>query len=238
MDDHMPILSVVLAVYNGERYLGSALKSILDQTFKDFECIVIDDGSTDCTPEILKEFTDSRLKIISQENKGLTKSLNYGISISRGIFIARMDADDIADLNRFKIQLDFLQQSPEVAVCGTLARLIDTQGADIGEYCVPINYRTIRRHLLFHNPFIHPSVIFRKNIFYEVGGYDETYRYAQDYELWSRIVPAYKTINIDQYLLKYRKLDSGITKSKNLKVRLLGIRIRILYVFRLISGLL
>mgnify|MGYP003999977059 CR=1 FL=1 len=230
-----PLVSVIMSIYNGEKYLKESVWSILKQTYENFEFIIIDDGSTDETLNILNTISDLRLKIISKKNTGLTKSLNYAIGIAKGDLIARIDVDDIANQERLAVQVDFLIKHPKVALCGSWAKFIDEVGNEIGKYKVPINYSEIKHNILLHNPIIHSSVMFRKKVFNQVHGYNEKYRYAQDYELWGRIVPKYEVINLPQYLIKYRKLDTGITKSKNLTVRWIGLKIRCLILLRLLK---
>lgn len=232
--EKVPLVSIIMSVYNGEKYLRDAVLSILNQTYKNFEFIIINDGSRDQTLDILNSFVDARLKIITIKNQGLTKSLNYAIGIANGELIARIDADDIAEPEKLIVQVDYLNEHPEVVMCGTWAKFIDNEGKELGEYKVPVSYLEIKRNILFHNPFIHSSIMFRKNICDTIGVYNEKYRYAQDYELWGRIVSKYEAVNLPQYLIKYRKLSTGITRSKNLIVRWLGLKIRIATLLRLL----
>jgi len=164
--------------------------------------------------------------LFNNQNKGLTKSLNEAIGYSRGECIARMDADDISMPERLEKQVNFLDKNLDCAMCGTWAEFIDEEGNYLKDYERPVTDSEIKKEILFHNPFIHPSVMIRKSVFDKVGLYDIDFRYAQDYELWTRIATKFITTNIPAVLLKYRLLKEGITKSKNLTVRLLGIKIR------------
>lgn len=229
-----PKVSVIMSVYNCERYLKEAVDSILSQTFSDFEFIIINDGSTDGSGGILESYKDERIRLFNNQNKGLTKSLNEAIEYSRGEYIARMDADDISLPKRFEKQVKLLDSDQDIVMCGSWAEFIDEKGQDITEYKTPISDREIKNRIIFHNPFIHPSVVIRKKIFDKVGLYDTNFRYAQDYELWTRIATKFNTVNIPEKLLRYRLLREGITKSKNFKVRLLGIKIRWRALLRLI----
>ncbi|MCX6782224.1 MAG: glycosyltransferase [Candidatus Magasanikbacteria bacterium] len=231
------LVSVVMSAYNGESYLEESVLSVISQSYKNFEFIIIDDGSTDRTLQILNSFSDSRIKIISRENKGLTKSLNYAVSISSGELVARIDADDVFEVEKLAVQVDYFKRNPEVALCGVWAKFIDKKGNEVGVYKVPTTYSKIKHNILFHNPFIHPGVMFKRKVFDEMHGYNEKYRYAQDYELWGRIVPVYNVVNLPQYLLKYRKLNSGITKTHNIAVRWLGLKIRFAILFRFLFKL-
>jgi glycosyltransferase involved in cell wall biosynthesis len=223
----MPKLSVIIPVYNGEKYLAAAVESILTQTFSDFELIIINDGSTDQTAHLLATYADPRIMLINQPNQGVTKSLNRGLAMARGNYIARMDADDIAKPDRFAKQLALLETQPEIAFCGSWAKAIDKDGNEIADFNYPpISHEQIRRYYWFHNPFIHSSVMFRKNIIDQCGVYDEKIIRAQDYEYWGRIIRRFKTANLPEQLLLYRVLDEGITKSKNLSMRMTGLKIR------------
>lgn len=230
----MPKISVIMSVYNGEKFLKESVLSILNQTYADFEFIIINDGSTDLSLEILKDFEekDKRIRLISRENKGLTPSLNEGIKLAQGEYIARMDADDISMPERFEKQITFLEENKEITLCGTWAINIDENGNEIGEYKTPITNKEIKKNILFHNPFIHPSVMIRKSVFEKVGLYNEEFKHIEDYELWTRVIPRFKTANIQDFLLKYRLTSSGVTK-KNRKIMLLkGVVVRILYLIR------
>jgi len=229
------LVSIIMSVHNGEAYLETAVLSVIEQEYRNFEFIIIDDGSTDDTRKILEKITDPRVKIIYKENTGLTKSLNYALTLVIGDYIARIDADDIYEKDKLKTQVEYLNKNPDVTLCGTWAKFIDENENDVGEYKVPVEYDKIKKTILFHNPFIHSSVVFRKKLIDSVGAYDVKFRFAQDYELWSRVVFKHKVANIPQYLLKYRKLNSGITKSKNFLVRWLGLKIRIKIVYTILK---
>lgn len=222
----MPKISVIMSVYNCEKYLKQSVDSILNQSYKDFEFIIINDGSTDRSREILESYKDDRIRLFNNKNKGLTKSLNEAIRYSNGKYIARMDADDISLPERFKKEINFLDSNRDIVMCGTWADFIDENGKLLREFKRPVTDKEIKREIIFHNPFIHPSVMMRKTVFNEIGFYDESFRYAQDYELWTRIVTKFKTANIPEKLLEYRLLKEGITKSNNLKIRIDNFRIR------------
>jgi len=229
---------VVMSVYNGEKYLKSAVESILNQSFKDFEFIIVDDGSTDESLNILKSFQshDSRIKIISRENKGLVFSLNEGINLAQGEYIARMDADDISKISRLEKQFKYMKEN-SLVICGTWAEGIDEVGNKIKDMNYPPSEKKIKIFSLLHNPFIHPSVMFRKDIFEKVGGYRKFFKHIEDYELWTRIVFKYKTGNIPEALLEYRFHGSQITQKRNLQMRLKGVLVRTLALYRFIFRL-
>jgi glycosyltransferase involved in cell wall biosynthesis len=231
----MPKISVIMSVYNGEKYLKLAVESILNQSFKDFEFIIIDDGSVDKSLDLLRDFqkSDERIKIISRKNKGLIASLNEGVGLAQGEYIARMDTDDISKIDRLEKQVKYMEEN-NLVVCGTWAEAIDSLGNKIKDMNYPPSEKKIKSFALLHNPFIHPSVMFRKDIFEKVGGYRNFFKYIEDYELWTRIIFKYKTGNIPEALLYYRLHEEQITQKNNLEMRLKGVVVRILALFRYI----
>lgn len=196
------LISVIMSVYNGEKYVSEALESILNQTHKNIEFIIIDDGSKDKTFEIIKEYAskDKRVKIVKNSiNIGLTKSLNHAIRYSKGKFIARQDDDDISLSKRLEIQLDFLQKNPEYGFCGCNG-IIKQNKAELLNY---FEINEIRKNLIVDNCFAHPSIIIRKEILEKYGYYNESYFYGQDYELWCRLIYKYGILakNLNEKLI-------------------------------------
>ncbi len=199
-----------MSVRNQSQYATLAIKSILNQSFSDFEFIIINDASTDTTSQLLKRIKDPRVKVITNpRHLGLTRSLNLGISQSQGEFIARMDADDIALPHRFKVQSRFLKHHPAVAVCGTAANLINASGKKIGSSHYPV--KISQSILMRYNPLIHPSVMFRRSVIQTQGDYDNKLDGAEDYDLWLRLGARYQIANINQPLLSYRINPQGIS---------------------------
>jgi len=229
----MPKISVIMPVYNGERYLKDALQSVLNQSYRDFECIVIDDGSTDSSAEIIQAFNDPRIVYVQKNHSGIVDSLNHGISISKGEYVARFDCDDICEAHRLEGQLRFFDTHPEYAMVGSHASVIDENGIEDGklEY-PPLEAVQIRKYALLHNPFIHSSVMIRREILDKVGTYKKLYRHVEDYELWTRIAFDYSTANISQPLIKYRIHSRQVTKKNNLEMKIYGALVRTLALFR------
>ncbi|MGA1874719.1 MAG: glycosyltransferase [bacterium] len=210
-----PSISVVMSVFNGGKYLESSLNSVLNQTFQDFECIIINDASIDNTEEILKRFNDPRIKIAANpENLGLTKSLNKGLSLSKGKYIARMDADDISLPHRFEKQLTFLEENPDHALVGSSYYQIDDRGKIGSLIKVLTNDSNIRPGLKNQNWFGHGSVMMRRDAALRLGGYNERYTYAQDYDLWLRMAETYKVANLEEPLYCWRLTSSCISMYK------------------------
>lgn len=229
-----PKISVVMPVHNGEKYIKPSIESILDQTFKNFEFIIINDGSTDKTAEILENYkADERIKTIETNHIGLKNALNKGIKKANGKYIVRMDSDDISKLDRLDKQYNFMENNSEVAMVGSQAILINENGDEIEIFdYIKKEDKEIKKQLLRTCPFIHPSVMIRKSILDKVGYYK--IRYAEDYELWSRIVPYYKVSNILEPLIKYRKHQNQSTAKFNLKYRSYAIYVRILVYIRML----
>ncbi|MCS4223271.1 glycosyltransferase [Salinibacter ruber] len=207
-----------MAVYNERPYLKGAVRSILEQTLADFEFIIVNDGSTDGTKEVLDQFADrdERIRCVHQENRGLIASLNRGLDMARGKYIARMDADDISYERRFEHQVRFLDQNPSVGVLGTQTDIIDDKGQIVDSWDLPTDPNQVAWFLLFGNCFCHPSVMMRSSLIEELGGYSGWARDAEDYELWSRAFLESRLSNLSDTLLKYRtpKID-GRKERKN-----------------------
>ena len=195
-----PKISVIMPVYNCEAYVKEAINSILNQTFSDFELIIIDDCSTDSTLSIVKSYEDSRIKIVEKEqNTGYTNSLNNAILIAKGKYIARMDGDDISMPERFEQQLQFLENNPEIILCGTGVEIIGENR--ISKY--PLNHEMIKIQLCYNASFYHPTIMIRRLVLLE-NNYNKEFEPAEDYELWTRLVHIGKLANLDEVLLQYR----------------------------------
>lgn len=210
------IVSVVMSVYNDENYISEAIDSILNQSFKEFEFIIINDGSTDRTLKILKEYEkkDSRVVLINQENKGLTKSLNIGIKKAKGGYIARMDSDDISHPQRLQKQIKFLKLNKEYALVGTNIEKIDKDAKHIEFNTTKYNNEEIQKTLSIRNCFAHGSVMIKRELVGEELYYDEAFRYAQDYRLWTKIAKKFKVANLKEPLYKLRIHNNSISQEK------------------------
>jgi len=203
-----------MSVYNDERYLCEAVESILNQTYSDFEFIIIDDASTDATTAILGGFDDSRIiRSRNEENIGLTRSLNKGLAIARGEYIARMDADDISLPERLAKQVDFLDAHPEVGVLGTEVRVIDGSGNTCHIWRLPSKHALIKWRLCFSDPIAHPTAMMRREALERVGGYDADFVSAQDYDLWRRLSRVTQLSNLQEVLLLLRRHEASVTSA-------------------------
>jgi glycosyltransferase involved in cell wall biosynthesis len=203
-----------MSVYNGEKYLREAIDSILRQTFTDYEFIIINDGSTDNTANILETYSDPRIRLYHHENIGLTRSLNKGLQMARGGYVARQDADDISLPERLSREVTFLDQNPNIGLVGTHAAFIDKKGKEIDVWKTPAEHEKIMKTLRNTNSFCHGAVMFRKECINKVGCYREKLLYAQDYDLWLRIAQQYKTANLGVVLYKNRRTSKSISRQK------------------------
>jgi len=209
-------VSVIMSVYNDELYVSDAVKSILNQTYEDFEFIIINDGSTDNSFEILNNYAneDDRIILINQDNMGLTKSLNKAIALSKNNFIARMDSDDISLPNRLEKQVVFLKENTEYALVGTNVIKIDTVGGVIEINKTKYKDSDIRKTFRTRNCIAHGSVMLNKSLCGNILKYDETFKYAQDYRLWADVSLMYKVANLKESLYQLRIHIQSISKNK------------------------
>jgi glycosyltransferase involved in cell wall biosynthesis len=230
-------VTVLMAVYNGQHYLRDAIDSLLAQTFRDFELLIINDGSTDSTQAIIQSYDDPRIRLVNNEqNLGLARSLNRGLGLAQGELIARQDADDISEPERLARQVAFLDASPEVVLAGTWYREIDAQGVPTGQGRLPCDHTQIRWHLLFYCPFVHSAVMLRKSVVLEqIGFYNEKMSYSMDYELWLRIAQRLPVANLNEYLVRVRVNPHSMTETYGDKKHE-GFNIRVATVARLLGG--
>jgi glycosyltransferase involved in cell wall biosynthesis len=203
-----------MPIYNCGLFIGEAIESILEQTFRDLELIIIDDSSTDNTLQVVSSFKDDRIRLIEKkENTGLISSLNLGIQMSRGAFIARMDGDDISHTTRIEKQIQFLKANPEIMLCGTWYQLLSLKEI----IKLPVEPGDIKIALLDYCPLGHPTVMFRKDILAANNlSYDPDFFAAEDYELWTRMVAIGSIANIPAPLLSYRSHPNQVSAKEQL----------------------
>jgi len=225
-----PKVTVLMPVYNGEKYIREAIESILRQTFTDFEFLIVNDGSTDKSIEIIQSYNDSRIKLVNNErNLGLIATLNKGLDLARGKYIARMDCDDISLPERLKKQVEFMNTHPEVGACGTRVKTIGDK------VCIRecrVDHDLMRCRLIFEPVIAHPSVILRKSLIDKFSlRYDPRFIKAEDYEFWVRCSDNFSLTNINQTLLLYRlnpeqtgRMYTEIQKKTSNEIRLMQIK--------------
>ena len=211
-----PAVTVLLPAYNAQQWLREAVDSMLRQTMKGFELLVVDDGSTDATARILQSYSDKRLHVVThQTNQGLIASLNRGIEHATGEFVARMDADDISHPRRLELQLNYLRAHPEVGVCGTWFHV--RRGIRRTTVRIPCDHEAISARLFFRSPFGHPTVMMRKALFQREGlFYDPLANHAEDFDLWVRARSRTRFANLPRALLDYR-VHAGQVSSRHLQ---------------------
>ncbi len=209
----MPKVSVIMSTYNDSEYIRNSIESILNQTYKDFEFIIIDDASTDDTVAIIKGYDDKRIKlIVNEQNQGLTKNLNKALKIVTGQYVARMDGDDISYLNRLEKQVEYMDRHSDVYLLGTAIRNI---GASDLYWKLPDDSEELKIRMLLHPVFAHPSFMFRKELIDEGIMYDETFRTAQDYNFAARVAKKHKIGRLQEVLLCYRVHEKQISNTSN-----------------------
>lgn len=207
-------VTVLLPVYNCPQYITEAIEGILAQTVDNFEFLIIDDGSTDETPRILRNYKDPRIRLIRHENRGLAGTLNVGIELARGKYIARQDQDDVSLPDRLAKQLAYMESHPECGLLGTWAQIMEGNRPTERFHKHPACPSDLRYQLLFNNPFVHSSVIIRKSVLETVGGYstDPSRQPPEDYELWSRLSRHSSVANLPEVLLYYREVPGSMSR--------------------------
>jgi len=211
-----PTVSVVMPVYNSDKFLPLAIESIINQTFTNFEFIIIDDGSTDLSLKIIKKYSlrDGRIKLRKNiTNLGICKTLNYGLSVASGDYIARMDADDWSYPDRLKEQFLFMRKHPQVVICGGAIDVCDENLALKNQRYYPTSDKKVRGKILRINPFAHPATMYKRRAAIDVGGYNEKLSGAEDYDFYFRLGKSGKFANLSQVLLKLRTHPDSISGS-------------------------
>jgi glycosyltransferase involved in cell wall biosynthesis len=209
-----PEVTVLMPVHNAAAFVRDAAASILSQTFRDFELLVVDDASTDATVTVLESLGDPRIRVIrSRERLRFSGALNAGLDQARGVFVARMDGDDIALPDRLARQREYLRAHPEVGLCGGLAARFGTLRGRF--FRTPLTHGEIASQMLFDSPFVHPTVMLRRELFDRHGlRYDAVFCPADDYELWSRAVRLFPAANLDRLVLRYRVHGASLTQAQ------------------------
>jgi len=207
-----PIITVLMPAYNASKYISDAIKSVLTQTYQDFELVIVNDGSTDDTLDIVNSFTDSRIVIINQNNMGVATALNTGLKHSKGTYIARFDADDLCYPERLEKQLSFLQNNPDYVLVGSDADyILEDDGFLFHFKCIAHTHDEVMQKLYFYCPFVHPTVMYKKECVCNAGGYPADAHNFEDYMLWIAIAKTGKLCNLPEPLIKYRLNPTSVT---------------------------
>jgi glycosyltransferase involved in cell wall biosynthesis len=207
-----PKITVLMPAYNTGKYIHEAISSVLEQTFTDFELLIINDGSIDDTLAVINTFTDSRIRVINQNNKGVANALNNGLNNARAPYIARFDADDVCYTNRLQVQYDFITAHPDYSIIGSACDYTDVNGEYVFTY-QPVAYSNAEIQQLDYKicPFIHSGVFYKKDVILKAGGYNERAYTFEDHFLWASILKNEKACNLQQPLIKVRWNPESIT---------------------------
>lgn len=223
-----PPITVLLSCYNGEKWLAEAIQSICKQSLSDFEFLIIDDGSQDQSLKIIRRFAeiDHRIRIVEKENTGLPDSLNLGLNLANGRWIARIDADDIASTQRLQKQYTAVKENPDLVLVGSYQIEIDKDGKEINTHIYPNSHKKLVHNLLTHKKFFaHSSSFFCRQTAIDVGGYRQRILKAEDYDLWLRLSRKGRILCIDEPLIKFRRHDEQISFTDAGRRQLLDTRV-------------
>ena len=203
-----------MSVYNGARFLDEAVNSIRAQSFRNFLFFIVDDGSSDNGPRILAKHAavDDRIRILTHENRGLVGSLNQAFEVATSAYIARMDADDVSRRHRLEMQMDYMSSNPGIALVGAAVEVIDAEGHRLDTVQLPTQPEQIRTHMReFGCALAHPTVLFRRDAVLQMGGFRKAYKYAEDYDLWLRMLERFDFANLQEVLLDYRRHNTSVS---------------------------
>lgn len=215
-----PLVTVLMPAYNAEKYITAAINSVLQQTFTNFELLVINDGSADSTEAIINSFTDNRIRLINQTNQGVAAALNIGLLNAKAELIARFDADDLCTANRLQLQYDFLSANPDYIIVGADADYINNDDEYIFTGRLPAYVNEDIQHLNYARcPFIHSAVMYRKKYILEAGGYNIHAHAFEDHLLWSKIIRQNKTHNLSETLIKVRLNPASVSIDEKWRTR-------------------
>jgi glycosyltransferase involved in cell wall biosynthesis len=217
-------VSVIVPAFNAERFLAEALDSLTSQTFTDLEIIVVNDGSTDTSGAIAERCAsaDDRIKVVHQDNEGVSATLNKAASVACGDLIARLDADDLAEPDRLEKQVSFMDANPKVVCCGSAIRYIDEDGAELRRRAFPLTNTEIQERIINRGCYAHPAVIYRRATFESVGRYRQTFDSAEDLDLFLRLSETGEMANLPGHLCAYRLHGSQVTHKPSSSHRLLA----------------
>lgn len=205
-------VTVLMPAYNAGKYITEAIESVLQQSFKDFQLLIINDGSTDNTEEIIHSLKEERIVLVNQPHKGIAAALNKGLSMTQSIYIARFDADDICFPQRLQQQVSFLDNHPEFITIGCDAEYISEDGQHLFDFrAIGHTHEEIIQKIYSYCPFIHSSVMFRKQAVINAGGYCEHAHNFEDYFLWIQLLKQGKFYNLPQQLIKVRFNPASVT---------------------------
>lgn len=207
-----PQITVLMPAYNAEAYIAEAIESVLVQTFTDFELLIINDGSTDKTKSIIRSYTDRRIRLYTTENRGVIEALNFGLSLAKGRYIARFDADDVCYAERLMVQFEFLENNPDYVLVGSASDYIDKDGHFLFEW-QPGAYESdeLQKIIYAESPFDHPAIMYIKDVAVKLGGYPKGAVHFEDHLFWTHFFEYGKLKNLKQPLIKHRFNPESVT---------------------------
>ena len=211
MTNSEPLVSVVMSVNRDDGNLYDSINSILNQSYKNIEFLIVNDGSSKDVNQVIKSIKDKRIVFLEQKKIGLTACLNFGISKSKGEYIARQDAGDLSHKNRFFEQIKFLENNPSISMCGTWVNEFSKEGEDLGVLRLPVSNHEIKKHILFQNTFCHGSIVIEKKVLMRLKCYRGEFIRSQDYDLWLRVIEHYNVSNLDKVLYSRTISDDSIS---------------------------
>jgi len=232
MTHSSPAVSVLMPAYNAQKYIGEAIESILNQTYKDFELIIIDDNSSDTTWKTILRYQKKDLRIHAyrnEKNLKLSNTLNKGIALAKGKYIARMDADDWSYPDRLQKQVSFMEKHPKVGIVGGAMEIMKADGSVVAKREYNLTDAEIRKYLFIYSPYSHPLVMLRKNILLKTDLYNTIYNPAEDYDLYFQIGMYSQFANLPDTLLRYRVIENSMTTGNTKQMELKTIEIRYKY---------
>ncbi|RYY39140.1 MAG: glycosyltransferase [Chitinophagaceae bacterium] len=207
-----PEITVLMPAYNAAEYIANAVRSVLAQTFADFELLVVDDGSTDDTASIVRSFTDGRIRLLQQPNGGVATALNVGLLAARAPLIVRFDADDLCAPERLHVQWELMQRNPQLVIAGTAVEYVDAHGTPVFSWQPPAyDHAQLLEVLPRTCPFIHSSVVYRRSAVLAAGGYPEGAHTFEDHLLWTKLLPTGRGLNLPEPLLQVRLNVASVT---------------------------
>ncbi len=230
MSTSSPTISVLMPAYNAEKYLATAVESILNQTYSDFEFIIIDDGSTDASGQIIQNYAKKDPRIVAVQNKqnrGICQALNKGLEIASGQYIARMDTDDWSYSHRLEQQLNFIESHPEVVICGASIEICDESLNTLNKRKYPLTDEETRKKIFRINPFAHPATFYKTELAKKVGGYNPQLRDVEDYDFYFRLGQLGQFANLPQTVLKLRTHPNSISNKKISRQAWLNLYVRL-----------
>ena len=208
----VPLVTILMPAFNAEKYIGAAIDSVLRQTFTDFELVIVNDGSTDTTQKVIEVFTDPRIVLLNSTHGGVSKTLNEGLAVAKGKYIARFDADDICYPQRLEQQLHFLETHPDYVAIGSDADYMLENGEHLFHFsCIGHTHEQIERKMYFYCPFIHSSVMYRKEAVIKAGSYSLHAHNFEDYLLWTQLAKQGKLCNLPEALIRVRFNPASVT---------------------------